>query len=105
MIGQYISAEAAYGHEIGHTAFLVQSGADRLLVWGDIVHAPSVQFAHPDITWEFDADQDAARSMRLSVLERTARKQLPVAGAHLAFPGIGHVKSMGEAYAFVPLLS
>ncbi len=105
MIGQYISAEAAYGHEIGHTAFLVQSGADRLLVWGDIVHAPSVQFAHPDITWEFDADQDAARSMRLSVLERTAREQLPVAGAHLAFPGIGHIKATGEAYAFVPLSS
>jgi glyoxylase-like metal-dependent hydrolase (beta-lactamase superfamily II) len=103
MIGEYVTAEAAYGHEIGHTAFLVESDADRLLVWGDIIHAPAVQFAHPEITWEFDADQDAARSTRLKVLGRTAREQLPVAGAHLAFPGIGHVKLSAEGYAYLPL--
>jgi glyoxylase-like metal-dependent hydrolase (beta-lactamase superfamily II) len=103
MIGKYVTVEAAYGHEIGHSAFLVQSGGDGLLVWGDIVHAPSVQFAHPEITWEFDADQDEARITRAKVLERTSRGRLPVAGAHLAFPGIGHVTASGDGYAFVPL--
>ncbi len=102
-IGRHVTAEAAYGHEIGHSAFLVQSCEDSLLVWGDIVHAPAVQFSHPDVTWEFDADQSKARRTRAKLLERTARERLPVAGAHLPFPGIGHVRADGRAYSFSPL--
>lgn len=102
-IGKSITAQAAYGHEIGHTAFLVESEAKRLLVWGDIVHAPEVQFAHPDIAWEFDADPGEARRTRAKLLQRAAREHLPVAGAHLAFPGIGLVRKRGEAFAFAPL--
>ena len=104
MIGKHVTVEAAYGHEIGHSAFLVQSGRDRLLVWGDIVHEPSVQFAHPEVTWEFDADPSEATLTRARLLERTSREQLPVAGAHLAFPGIGHVRAAGEAFSFLPLI-
>jgi glyoxylase-like metal-dependent hydrolase (beta-lactamase superfamily II) len=103
LIGKYITAEAAYGHEIGHSAFLVRSDEAKLLVWGDIVHAPSVQFAYPQVTWEFDANQDEARSTRMKLLERTARERLPVAGAHLAFPGAGYVTASADAYAFLPL--
>jgi glyoxylase-like metal-dependent hydrolase (beta-lactamase superfamily II) len=103
MIGKYVTAEAAYGHEIGHSAFLVLSGGDGLLVWGDIVHAPSVQFAYPQVTWEFDADQDEARSTRMKLLARTSHERLAVAGAHLAFPGIGHVTASAGGYAFVPM--
>ena len=103
MIGKHITVEAAFGHEVGHSAFLVQSGSDRLLVWGDIVHEPLVQFAHPEVTWEFDADQSEARSTRARLLQRTSREQLPVAGAHLAFPGIGYVRASGDVFSYLPL--
>ena len=103
LIGKHVTVEAAYGHEIGHSAFLVQSGPDRLLVWGDIVHEPSVQFAHPEVTWEFDTDPCEATHTRARLFERTSREQLPVAGAHLAFPGLGHVRAGGEAFSFFPL--
>lgn len=103
-IGRHVTVEGAFGHEIGHSALLVQSGADKLLVWGDVVHAPSVQFAHPEVTWEFDADQDEARRTRMKLLDRVARERLPVAGAHLPFPGIGHVMTRGDGYEFTPLL-
>ena len=36
------------GHTPGHTAWLVESGGDGLLIWGDIVHFPGMQFAIPD---------------------------------------------------------
>ena len=60
-IAEGITAVAAYGHEIGHSAFLIESGGERLLVWGDTIHVPSLQFSKPHITWEFDAEQNQAR--------------------------------------------
>jgi hypothetical protein len=37
-------------------AFLV------MLIWGDTVHVPSIQFARPELTWELDANQNQART-------------------------------------------
>ncbi|MGL4320312.1 MAG: MBL fold metallo-hydrolase [Paracoccaceae bacterium] len=92
-----IVAIAAPGHEVGHTAFLV---GGNLLIWGDIMHHPSVQFARPEVTWVYDTDQEMARVTRLSLLARAASENWSVAGAHLAFPGIGRISVAGEGYAF-----
>ena len=43
-LGANIEALAAAGHEIGHTCFRVTSEGETALVWGDIVHVPSLQF-------------------------------------------------------------
>ena len=90
-LGSGITAVQASGHEVGHTVFEVASGGEALLIWGDIVHVPSIQFARPEITWEFDADQAQARSTRKRILDRAARPGVFVAGAHLDFPGVGSV--------------
>lgn len=63
-IDAHIEAVAAPGHEVGHSYFRVTSGSEVLLIWGDLVHVPSVQFDRPEITWEVDADQDMARAPR-----------------------------------------
>lgn len=98
-----ITAVQAHGHEVGHTAFEVSSGGETLLIWGDLVHVPSIQFDRPELTWEYDADQDLARACRARMLERAARPGLFVAGAHLDFPGVGRVERAGQAYRFLPL--
>ena len=67
-----IEALAAAGHEIGHTCFRVTSGGETVLIWGDIVHVPSLQFERPEIAWEFDADQDQARASRLRIMALAA---------------------------------
>ncbi|WP_149536330.1 MBL fold metallo-hydrolase [Siccirubricoccus phaeus] len=102
-LAEGITALAAHGHEVGHTAFEVTSGGETLLIWGDIVHVPSMQFSRPELTWEFDADQAQARAARREMLARAARPGCCVAGAHLDFPGIGSVAAEGEGYAFTPL--
>ena len=38
-----VTAIPRHGHTPGHTAFLVASGGQQLLVWGDMVHIPEVQ--------------------------------------------------------------
>ena len=98
-----IEALVATGHEIGHTCFRVTSGGETILVWGDIVHVPSLQFERPDIAWEFDADQDQARASRLRIMALAADTMDTVAGAHLDWPGVGRVSRVGGSFSFDPL--
>ena len=98
-----ITAVQAHGHEVGHTAYAVSSAGDTLLIWGDIIHVPSIQFARPELTWEFDADQDQARGTRQRMLRRAIQPNVLVAGAHLDFPGIGTVTEFGNGFRYTPL--
>ena len=98
-----ITSVAAVGHEVGHTAFEVASAGETLLIWGDVVHVPSIQFDRPEVAWELDADQEQARSTRRAMLERAARPGVHVAGAHLDFPGVGTVSTSGGGFRFTPL--
>ncbi len=95
-----VVAVAAPGHEVGHTAFLV---GGSLLIWGDLIHHPAVQFANPDVTWGFDTDADLARATRARLLARVVAECWAVAGAHLAFPAIGRISVEGAGYAFAPI--
>jgi glyoxylase-like metal-dependent hydrolase (beta-lactamase superfamily II) len=90
------------GHTPGHTAWLVESNGEGLLIWGDIVHFPGIQFAFPDTSVAFDIDRAAAAESRKTVLKFAAGEKLRVAGVHLDFPTFGHVVSSGSAYRFVP---
>jgi glyoxylase-like metal-dependent hydrolase (beta-lactamase superfamily II) len=102
-LGPNIEALAAAGHELGHTCFRVISEGETVLVWGDIVHVPSLQFERPEIAWELDADQDQARASRLRMMALAADSGAYVAGAHLDSPGVGRVSRVGESFRFDPL--
>lgn len=105
--GQRIVADievvSAPGHEVGHTCFRVTSENETVLVWGDIVHVPSIQFERPEITWEFDGDQEQARASRLRIMAMSADNMYCVAGAHLDSPGVGLVTRSGAGFRFDPL--
>ncbi|WP_339510941.1 MBL fold metallo-hydrolase [Pseudomonas sp. RL_15y_Pfl2_60] len=90
------------GHTPGHTSYMFSSKGQDLLVWGDIVHSHSVQFSQPNVAIEFDSDSAKAIAARKKLFAEAAKDKLWVAGAHLPFPGIGHVRKEGEAYAWVP---
>lgn len=97
-----ITAMPAPGHTPGHTGYLVASGDDALLIWGDIVHMPGVQFARPDAGMGFDIDGAQAIATRRRMFDMAATDRLRVAGMHLDFPAFGHVVRDGAGYAFVP---
>jgi glyoxylase-like metal-dependent hydrolase (beta-lactamase superfamily II) len=99
-----IRAVAAHGHTPGHTAFAVESEGQTLLVWGDIVHAHAVQFHRPGVSIDFDVSQKQAIAARRDIMKRAAEGRVLVAGMHLPFPGIGHVRAEGNGrYAWVPV--
>ena len=94
-----ITAMMRPGHTPGHTNWLIQSGGERLLIWGDIVHLASVQLARPEARLIYDVDTDLAARTRAEVLDWAANERLTVAGAHLGFPGFGRVIRSGERFA------
>jgi glyoxylase-like metal-dependent hydrolase (beta-lactamase superfamily II) len=97
-----ISIVPAPGHTPGHSGFMVASGDASLLIWGDVVHLPGVQFARPGAGMGFDIDGAQAIATRKRLMDMVATDRLAVAGMHLDFPCFGHVAKAAEGYAFVP---
>jgi glyoxylase-like metal-dependent hydrolase (beta-lactamase superfamily II) len=97
-----ISALLLAGHTPGHTGWLIQSGKDSLLIWGDLVHLAAIQIARPDTGLVYDVDPQAACATRRRMFDRVAADKLVVAGAHLDFPGFGTIVRKGSGFAFEP---
>ena len=97
-----IKAMASPGHTPGHSTYVVESKGEKLALWGDLMHVAAVQFAEPSVTIKFDTDPKSAAAQRRRAYADAAIRGYWVAAAHLAFPGIGHVRTEGKAYAWVP---
>lgn len=98
-----VSALDSHGHTPGHVSWKLDGGdGQSLLVWGDIVHFHAVQFAQPQAAYEADSDRTAAITSRRAMMAEAADRGMWVAGAHLPFPGLGHVRREGGAFAWVP---
>jgi glyoxylase-like metal-dependent hydrolase (beta-lactamase superfamily II) len=91
------------GHTPGHSTYVVQSKDRKMIVTGDLIHVAAVQFDDPTVTIEFDADRPAAEKQRLAVFAQAAKEGALIAGAHLQFPGLGHLRTSGRGYQFVPV--
>lgn len=97
-----VTAQAMLGHTPGHTGFVVASGDDSLIVWGDLAHVIPVQIPNPDASIVFDSDPDAAVAVRKRVLDQVASDRSLICGHHMPFPGFGHIAREGNGYRFVP---
>jgi glyoxylase-like metal-dependent hydrolase (beta-lactamase superfamily II) len=96
-----VTAMDTHGHTLGHTSYLFESGGHGFLAFGDIVHVHAVQFSHPEVTLGFDSDPAAASATRKALFDTLVQKGWSFGGAHLPFPGIGHLRKDGNAYAYV----
>ncbi|MGE6782069.1 hypothetical protein ACQKGL_06075 [Ensifer adhaerens] len=74
----------------------------RLVFWGDVIHGDYIQFDTPDVFVSFDVDGTAAAAARAVALADAADGRYLIAGAHLPFPGVGHVARDETLYRFVP---
>ena len=98
-----ITGVAAHGHTPGHAIYVIESKGQKLVLWGDLMHVAAVQFANPAVTIQFDSDSKAAAVQRKKAFAAAAKGGYWVAAAHLPFPGIGHLRSDGSGYAFIPV--
>jgi glyoxylase-like metal-dependent hydrolase (beta-lactamase superfamily II) len=99
-----VRAQSAYGHTPGHTMYVVESRGEKLVLWGDIVHVAAVQFPDPSVTIAYDVHPAEAAHTRALVFADAAKNAYLIGGAHMSFPGLGHVRKDGEnTYTYVPL--
>jgi glyoxylase-like metal-dependent hydrolase (beta-lactamase superfamily II) len=94
---------AAAGHTPGHTVYVIESKGEKLVLWGDLMHIAAVQFPDPAVTIRFDTDAIAATAARKKIFAEAAEHREWVGGAHLSFPGVGHLRASGSGYTFVPI--
>jgi glyoxylase-like metal-dependent hydrolase (beta-lactamase superfamily II) len=93
-----------HGHTPGHTAYEFSSKGQKILFWGDTIHAQRVQLQHPELTAVFDIDQNAAAATRLQLLPKLAREDVLIAGPHMPFPALGRLRKEGSGFSWVPVV-
>ncbi len=91
------------GHTPGHTGYEFSSKGQKILFWGDTIHAQNVQLQHPEITVGFDIDPTAAAATRNQLLPKLAREHVVIAGPHMLFPGLGRLREEGSGYDWTPV--
>jgi glyoxylase-like metal-dependent hydrolase (beta-lactamase superfamily II) len=98
-----LTAEPVTGHTPGHTVYRLSSGGRQMLFVGDLIHSLAIQMPRPQVTLNFDSDQNAARAARMAFLQRNAGQDVLFAGPHFPFPGIGRIEKAGDAFRYVPV--
>jgi glyoxylase-like metal-dependent hydrolase (beta-lactamase superfamily II) len=97
-----LTAEAAFGHSLGHMMYRLESKGKSLLVWGDVTNHYVFSLQYPDSLVGFDDDKDMAVASRKRVLDMVATDGLLVSGHHMPFPSIGYVERQGDCYRWTP---
>lgn len=100
---QGIYTIAAYGHTIGHTAYLIESNKEKMLIWGDLTHAMAIQMPYPQVAVTYDTNPEQAVASRQKILEYVSANNIPIAGMHIAFPAMGKIEKNAKGYLFIPM--
>jgi glyoxylase-like metal-dependent hydrolase (beta-lactamase superfamily II) len=91
------------GHTPGHTGYVFASKGEKMLVWGDIVHAVNLQLQDPAIGVVFDVNSTQAVQSRKTLFEELSSNGTLVAGAHMPFPCLGRLRKIGSGYVWLPV--
>lgn len=94
----------APGHTPGHIAVLLRSKGEQMLICGDLTHAMAIQIPYPQVSVTYDTDPALAAKTRKHILKFVSDRNIPIAGMHIAYPGMGNVEEIGtESYSFTPM--
>lgn len=92
------------GHTPGHNGIEFTSNGQTMLIWGDLMHNHALQMADLNIAVELDMNQDQARASHQAELKDAATRKIWIAGAHMPFPGIGHIRAESNgSYTWLPV--
>ena len=92
----------AAGHTPGHAEYVITSGGQRLIAFGDAVHSP-IQVEHPEWSLALDHDPVRAADQRRRLVAELAQPDTIGFGVHFADVVFGHVRRSGAGPAWRPL--
>src|SRR5262249_23473351 len=97
VVDSSIRFDSTPGHTPGHVSVVVESGGERAVITGDMIHTP-LQIADVARSSAFDFDQQAAADTRERFLSRYADGTL-VIGTHWGGPGAGRIVAYDGGWA------
>jgi glyoxylase-like metal-dependent hydrolase (beta-lactamase superfamily II) len=86
------------GHSIGHTSFVVSSGAQKVFVQSDVTHVPFLFVRNPHWHPFYDQDAAMAEATRRKVYDMLVAEKMMVQGFHFPFPSRAYVEKAGNGY-------
>ena len=96
-----LNSLALPGHTPGHAGWRLDAGGEALIHVGDIIHAPALQVANPDIAIAFDMDMDTARQTRKRLMDMIATEGAMFTGGHFLHPAFNRLERRGSGYALI----
>lgn len=93
-----LTAVATPGHSVGHTSFVLSSGASSAFIQGDVAHVPVLFVANPGWHAAIDQDPVMAEATRRKVYDMLVAEKMLVQGFHYPFPALAHIERTGSGY-------
>ncbi|MFM9372367.1 MBL fold metallo-hydrolase [Streptomyces sp. Da 82-17] len=95
---------ATPGHTVGHTAYVIESGGQRLIAFGDALHSP-LQIRHPEWSAAPDVDTVQSAAHRRRLVAELAEPGTLGYGVHFADVVFGRAErdSRNGGHSWVPL--
>jgi len=90
------------GHTAGHASYVISSGGERLIAFGDAMHSP-IQVDHPQWSAAVDLDAERAAEQRRLLVAELAKPGTIGFGVHFADVVFGRVRLGGEGPAWCPV--
>jgi glyoxylase-like metal-dependent hydrolase (beta-lactamase superfamily II) len=97
-----ITAVEAFGHTLGHMAYMIESDGKQLVLGADFANHYVWSLGYPDWEVKFDMDKAAAAMTRRKMLDMMAADKLPFVGYHMPWPAIGYVETRDDGFRYVP---
>jgi glyoxylase-like metal-dependent hydrolase (beta-lactamase superfamily II) len=97
-----VKAVELKGHTPGHSGYLVGSGRESVLVFGDAMHSFVVSVGKPAWLVAFDSDQQQGAATRVMLVSNSAASGQRLYSEHFPFPGIGKIVKTGSGSSWQP---
>ena len=94
-----VTLEPCHGHSPGHVVVNLESGGDRAVLTGDVIHH-LLQLRYPNLSTMADTDTELARVNRKALIEKHAGAGTVVCTAHFRTPSAGRIEPEGDAFRF-----
>jgi glyoxylase-like metal-dependent hydrolase (beta-lactamase superfamily II) len=96
-LNEYLEIVPAPGHSAGHVVFKLDSGGERAVFIGDVLHH-LMQVYYPHWNFPKNADVEAARASRRMVLDHCASTGALMLPGHVGAPFAGYVEASGKGF-------
>lgn len=97
-----VKAVELKGHTPGHSGYLIGSGPESVLLFGDAMHSSVISVGKPSWLVAFDSDQQLGSATRVKLVNDSAASGQRLYSEHFPFPGIGKIVKAKDGTVWQP---